>query len=130
MAKKPVNKGGRPRKEIPREEAEKLCKIGCTQEEVADWFGVSIDTVSARCKEWGFEGFPEFYKRHFAKGKASLRREQFKLALKGNCTMLIWLGKQYLDQSDKIEQDNSGDFAFTLNYLPRSKRDGSGSDSE
>ena len=129
MAKE-ANKGGRPRKEIDQTEAERLCGIGCTQEEVADWFGVSADTVNVRVKEWGFDSFPDFYKRHFAKGKASLRREQFKLALKGNCTMLIWLGKQYLDQSDKIEQENSGDFSFSLNYQPRSKRDGSSSDSE
>lgn len=36
-------------------------------------------------------------------GRASLRRHQFKLAESGNATMLIWLGKQYLEQSDKTE---------------------------
>lgn len=115
MAKKPVNKGGRPRIEIDQAEAEKLCSIGCTQEEVADWFGVSADTINVRVKEWGFVGFPDFYKRHFAKGKASLRREQFKLALKGNCTMLIWLGKQYLDQTDKVDNVD-GAPPIVLNY--------------
>jgi hypothetical protein len=33
---------------------------------------------------------------------------QFKAAEGGNATMLIWLGKQYLDQSDKTQQEISG----------------------
>lgn len=33
-----------------------------------------------------------------------LRREQYKAAMGGNTTMLIWLGKQLLGQSDKSEQ--------------------------
>ncbi len=36
-------------------------------------------------------------------GKASLRRMQFKGAESGNTTMLVWLGKQYLEQKDKSE---------------------------
>lgn len=33
----------------------------------------------------------------------SLRRQQIALAEKGNATMLIWLGKQLLGQSDKVD---------------------------
>jgi hypothetical protein len=36
-------------------------------------------------------------------GRMSLRRLQWKKAQEGNTTMLIWLGKQYLGQSDKQE---------------------------
>ena len=36
-------------------------------------------------------------------GKASLRRMQYGAANKGNVTMQIWLGKQYLGQNDKQE---------------------------
>jgi hypothetical protein len=32
--------------------------------------------------------------------KIRLRRAQLRLAIDGNVTMLIWLGKQYLGQSD------------------------------
>jgi hypothetical protein len=38
-----------------------------------------------------------------SEGLASLRRAQFKKAIDGNPTMLIWLGKQYLGQKDQIE---------------------------
>ena len=36
----------------------------------------------------------------------SLRRQQFKSAEAGNVTMQIWLGKQYLGQTDKVEENN------------------------
>jgi hypothetical protein len=35
--------------------------------------------------------------------KMSLRREQVRLAKQGDRTMLIWLGKQYLGQSERHE---------------------------
>jgi hypothetical protein len=36
----------------------------------------------------------------------SLRRWQIEAARKGNPTMLVWLGKQLLGQTDKIETTN------------------------
>lgn len=39
------------------------------------------------------------FKKKSAGGKMSLRRYQFELAKK-NASMAIWLGKQYLGQSD------------------------------
>jgi DNA-binding response OmpR family regulator len=38
-----------------------------------------------------------------ARLKVSLRRQQIEAAKKRNPTMLIWLGKQLLEQRDKIE---------------------------
>ena len=52
------------------------------------------------------KGFPEVeaaLRDGQGKGRASLRRRQFKAANDGNPTMLIWLGKQYLGQADKQE---------------------------
>ncbi len=34
----------------------------------------------------------------------SLKRKQWEMAMGGNITMLIWLGKQNLGQTDKVEQ--------------------------
>lgn len=36
-----------------------------------------------------------------AEKRVRLRQKQLELALSGNVTMLIWLGKQYLGQADK-----------------------------
>ena len=39
-------------------------------------------------------------------GRTSLRRKQMECALAGNVIMQIWLGKQYLGQADKVENEN------------------------
>ena len=45
----------------------------------------------------------EFYAKYRGEGLVSLRRKQLEVALEGNPTLLIWLGKQFLEQSDKAE---------------------------
>ena len=101
MTTKGKNKGGRPRKEIDMALLTKLCQIQCTAVECAGVLGMCADTLDIRLNEETGEGFQEFLKRHSGEGKVSLRREQFKLAMKGNAVMLIWLGKQWLGQTDR-----------------------------
>lgn len=101
------NNGGRPKKEIDKNIFEKLCHIQCTQEEIADFFECSIDTLRRFCKKEYDKGFCEVYKKKSTGGKTSLRRIQFKLAER-NASMAIWLGKQYLGQKDNpIENTNN-----------------------
>ena len=98
---------GRPKKEINQELFEKLCGIMCTEEEIADMFDCSVDTVNRFCKEAYECTFAEAYKKFSAAGKASLRRYQFKLAQK-SASMAIFLGKNYLGQTDHVElQDDT-----------------------
>jgi hypothetical protein len=94
-------KTGRPKIEIDFAEVDKLCQIQCTGEEIASFFEISYDTLERRCKEQFKVSFAEYIKEKSAKGKSSLRRLQWKAAMNGNVTMLIWLGKQYLGQTDK-----------------------------
>ena len=54
-------------------------------------------------------------KKNIDNGKISLRRSQLKLADSGNCTMNIWLGKQYLGQTDKVESDNKN--TQSINFI-------------
>jgi len=98
---------GRPRIEIDKEDFEKLCGFQSTLLEIAGWFKCSDDTIEKWCKRTYKTTFTDINKRLSAGGKSSLRREQFKKALGGNVTMLIWLGKQHLDQKDKTEVDSS-----------------------
>jgi len=88
---------GRPKIQIDWVTVEKLALLQCTQEEIASFVGVSVDTLRNR-KE-----FIGIYKKGQLEGKMSLRRLQWKKANEGNVTMIIWLGKQYLGQSDKQE---------------------------
>jgi hypothetical protein len=86
---------GRPRKQVDLALAEELAGIFCTQEEIAGILKVSVDTLQRN------KDFCGMYKRAQETAKSSLRRAQFKKAMEGNVVMQIWLGKQYLGQSDK-----------------------------
>ena len=97
----------RPRTNINKEDFEKLCGLQCTGEEVAGWFNCSVDTIERFCKREYGESFAEVSNKKRGVGKISLRRYQWKLAEKSPA-MAIFLGKQYLDQTDKIEQRISG----------------------
>ena len=81
-------------------ELEKLSALQCTDEEVAAWFRVSIRTIERRRKE---RKFSETIARGRAKGKISLRRMQLRLAEEGNPALAIWLGKQYLNQTEQVQ---------------------------
>lgn len=98
-----AKKTGRPRIEIDKTQFEKLCSIMCTEEEVAGFFGCSVDTIERFCKREYEKTFAEIYKTFGSYGKISLRRTQFKLAEKSPA-MAIFLGKNYLGQKDTIEQ--------------------------
>ena len=92
---------GRPQKEIDQSLFEKLCGLQCTLAEIAGMFDCSEDTIERWCKRTYDEGFAETYKKHSAAGKLSLRRAQFRLAEK-SAAMAIFLGKNYLGQSDHV----------------------------
>lgn len=109
-------KMGRPPKEIDQKQFENLCALQCTEVEICGWFNVCEDTLNAWCKRTYGETFSETFKKKRSPGKISLRRAQFQLAEKGNASMLIWLGKQYLGQSDKtvIESFNEVNYEDAL----------------
>jgi hypothetical protein len=93
---------GRPRIEIDWKEFDKLCAIHCTLVEISGWFNCSEDTIERRVVETHGVTFAEYFKIKSAKGKISLRRSQFKLSER-NPGMAIWLGKQYLEQTDNYD---------------------------
>lgn len=97
---------GRPRKVINAVGAkviEALASVMCTEEEIAACLGVTVETLKNDKNE---ALFLECYKRGQDLGKMSLRRNQFELS-KVNATMAIFLGKQYLGQSDRGKQPES-----------------------
>ena len=98
----------RPRKEIDQKQFENLCGLQCTLEEICGWFDVTDKTLDSWCKRTYNASFSEVFKQKRGNGKISLRRMQWRLAEK-NATMAIWLGKQYLDQRDIVEQNITSD---------------------
>ena len=95
----------RPKKKISQKQFESLCAIQCTKEEICNVLDVTEKTLNNWCKETYGEGFSLVFSKKRALGKASLRRNQWKLAENGNSTMQIWLGKQILKQSESPLQD-------------------------
>ena len=108
-------KGGRSksvnlRSKIVRDQVRIFGKLLATQNEMADHFGCCIATIENYMQlpneDKGVEEseFSRLYRHSASKGKTSLRRVQMEKALGGDNTLLIWLGKQVLDQKDKIEE--------------------------
>ena len=92
-------------KPIDLDELEKLFALGCTLPEIAGWFGVSLSTLE---KRMGRRSYHEAQERGQSRMKISLRRRQIQVAESGNPTMLIWLGKQHLNQRDSLDMQHSG----------------------
>lgn len=91
---------------IDKEQFERLCSILCSADEISGFFGVSYATLLRWCKhEYGGLAFEEVWKSKASVGKISLRRIQFKQAERYPA-MSIFLGKQYLGQSDNAHADN------------------------
>jgi hypothetical protein len=55
------NKGGRPRIQIDIEQIKKLCQLHCTGEEIAGYFEVDYDTLTALVHAYGYGSFSEFF---------------------------------------------------------------------
>lgn len=101
---------------IDWEQFDKLCALHCTLEEFANYFNCSIDTIEDRVlKEHGVR-FSDYLRQKSGSGKISLRRKQYQTAMSGNVTMMIWLGKQWLGQSDKQEISGNEHNPIVLKY--------------
>lgn len=118
MAKTKGAKNGVIGNGIDKAQFETLCSIMCSQEEICAVFNVSDFTIRNWCNETYGETFEKVADRFRNVGKSSLRRTQFKLAEK-NTQMSIWLGKQYLGQTDKIENTNEERIVI-VNDIPES----------
>lgn len=107
---------GRPPKLVESDELlkqiEGLGRIQCTQREAAAVLRVHRDTFAAFLGT--HEKAQEAWDNGQEQGKASLRRLQYKAAENGNPTMQIWLGKQWLDQRDKSDNQFSGPGGGTI----------------
>jgi len=101
--------GGRAKKPVDFAALDKLLAMQGTAEECAGVLNVSVDTLDARVREKFGITFAEYAAPRRASGRMSLRRAQFVTAVqKQNPTMLIWLGKNVLGQTDKQEITGAG----------------------
>lgn len=86
-----------------------LCQIMCTKREICSVMGLDAKTLDRLIDEtFGadvpHEGerltFADAFTAFSASGRVSLRRKQYEMAMDGDRSMLVWLGKNYLGQSE------------------------------
>ncbi len=102
-SRRPKKKMGRPRIQIDFEKLDLMCAVQCTLVEIAGYFECSVDTVERAIKREKGVTFAEYFEQKRCDGKVSLRRRQYQAAMAGDRTMLVWLGKQWLGQTDRLE---------------------------
>lgn len=102
---------------IDWDQVDKMCAIHCTGEEQAAILGIDYDTLNRRCKKEKKRSFADYFAEKRSSGRMSLRRKQYTVAMDGNPTMLIWLGKNWLGQSDQREPDAGGSLEEALRDL-------------
>lgn len=105
---KTATKPGRPKVSIDWNQVGKMLEAGATAEGIAATIGCDRDTLYNRCKTDLKTDYSAFAQQKKARGDELLKSKQFQIAMSGDKTMLIWLGKQRLGQSDRQQTEISG----------------------
>lgn len=99
--------------EEDRDEVKQMVKIGCTQDNIAVIKRIDVRTLRKHYAEELAVGAAEGHER--------LRHAQFDEAVNNrNASLLIWLGKQMLGQTDKVEGSGMGDivqYKVAVNFV-------------
>lgn len=103
----------RHKRTIDLDQIHALACIGCTYEEMSQVIGCSKDYIIKQ-----IESNPAFaiaIERGHGEMKSSLRRAQLDEAINNrSSTLLIWLGKQYLGQTDKQQIESKHEINITV----------------
>jgi len=123
MAEK-TRKPGRPRKKIPKKLIEEYIKIGLPIRKIAGLINVDEKTIrnnfSAELKKRKHKKIIELYEK-----KEKLKQAQWESAIMDkNTTMMIWLGRNYLGQKEKIENKEQYKIELIVKDLKDNKGNG------
>jgi len=114
--KKPV---GRPRIELDPKQAKIFGYFRATYDTMAEQIGCHVDTIRAAMQDEDSE-FSKAYKKGFSSMKMKLSEAQVQTAIEEhNPTLLVWLGKQYLDQKDNPMPDEDVNKNYTVILVPK-----------
>ena len=106
--------------EIDWSKVDRYLQAQCSGVGIASILGIHENTLYNRCKEDNGVAFMEYAALKKGEGKELLRYKQFEIAMKGDKVMLIWLGKQYLEQKEnsdlsvKINENKLNELARTF----------------
>jgi hypothetical protein len=94
---------GRKKISIDWHDVDMMLEAGCLGTEIAAALGIHYNTLYERCKIENNCDFSEYLTQKRASGDRLLKMKQFQVAMTGDKAMLIWLGKQRLNQTEKQE---------------------------
>lgn len=92
---------GAPHKIIDWAIVEELMEAGCSGVEIAAYFDVCNQTFYERVANEKKMTYTDYKEKMVQRGNIPLKKKQYDEALNGNVTLLIWLGKCRLGQTDK-----------------------------
>lgn len=98
---------GRPKANIDWKIVDKYLQAQCNSQGIASILGIAEDTLRRRCEIDHNMNYSEYCRLKKESGLEMLRAKQYSTAMAGDKTMLVWLGKQYLDQSESHRVDSS-----------------------
>lgn len=95
----------RPEKPIDWKRVDQLLMAGCNGTEIAANFDMHHDTFYRKVEEKHNVSFTAYSYEKRSEGDSLLRKAQFDKALKQDNTMMIWLGKQRLEQREPDQRN-------------------------
>lgn len=103
---------------------DRYLESACTGVEIAGVIGCSADTLYKRCVDEKGVNFTAYASQKRSRGDSLIKVAQMQVALKGNTSMLIWLGKNRLGQKDDPRQEIefNGTLAVILDDLKKTKK--------
>ena len=114
---------GRPKANIDWSVVDKYLQAQCDGAGIASLLGIDRETLYNRCKTDNNLGFSDYMALKRSEGVELLRAKQYAVAMEGDKTMLVWLGKQYLGQKEKSEIKHEGS-AITIQVGDNRAKDG------
>lgn len=108
---------GRKKVPIPWERVDEYLIAHCDGKEIAAAIGCHPQTLYEAVRREKQEDWCDYAHRLYGQGRQLLRAAQFKKALEGHYGMLVWLGKQYLNQYDRQAIAVKNDFEIDVSKL-------------
>jgi DNA-binding Lrp family transcriptional regulator len=99
MTEQEPRKTNKKYKTVDRDLVFRLACIQCSDQEIAEVVGVSVDTLRRR--------FSKILEQGKQEGRQSLRRAMYEKAMNGDSRLQIFLSKQYLGMRDTPEDGDA-----------------------
>lgn len=106
---------GRKKISIDWDKVDRYLQAQCSAVGIASILGIHERTLYGRCETDKNMLFTDYAQQKRGEGQELIRMKQFKLAMEEDKIMLIWLGKQYLGQSDRTDHTSKGEQIQPIN---------------